>query len=80
MHMRRLQLQLTDEQYAEIVRLAEEGDRPMAAVIRQLIDDALEKAEQRVRWERALAAVGGGHSGLSDVSENHDAYLGEDRW
>jgi len=79
-HMRRLQVQLTDEQFAEIAQRAEAGDRPMAAVIRELINDALDDAAQCVRWERALAAVGGGHSGLGDVSERHDDYLGEERW
>jgi hypothetical protein len=30
-----------------------------------------------MRWERALASVGGFNSGLSDISERHDAYVVE---
>lgn len=80
LHMRRMQLQLTDEQFAKVARSAAARNRPMAAVIRDLIDGSPDDAHQRVLWERALAAIGGGHSGLPDVGENHDDYLGEDRW
>jgi hypothetical protein len=52
----------------------------MAALIRDAVDrsypaDADDSMD--ARWERALASVGGFHSGLSDVGEEHDRYLEE---
>ena len=52
----------------------------MAALIREAVDrsypaDADDSRD--ARCERALASLGGFHSGLSDVGEEHDRYLAE---
>jgi hypothetical protein len=52
----------------------------MAALVREAVD-AVHPADEtdslEARWERALAAMGGFHSGLPDLARNHDKYLAE---
>lgn len=73
--MKRVQLQLTDEQALAIEAEARESNRSFAAVVRKVLDDWLARHERQGRWERALGAVGGFHSGLGDLAERHDDYL-----
>ena len=47
----------------------------MAALTRGAIDAWIAAEEREGRINRALAAVGGFHSGLGDLAENHDRYL-----
>jgi hypothetical protein len=50
----------------------------MAALIREAVDRAyppLDRADEA--WVKALAAVGGFRSGVSDISEEHDRELGD---
>ena len=50
----------------------------VAALIRDAVDRAYpEPGRMDVRWDTALASVGGFHSGLTDVSVEHDRELGE---
>jgi predicted transcriptional regulator len=76
----RTQISLEPAQAARLRRLARERRTSMAALIRDAVDrsypaDADDSMD--ARWERALAALGGFHSGLSDVGEEHDRYLEE---
>ena len=48
----------------------------MAAVVREALADWIARREHAEQVERALAAVGGFHSGLEDLAENHDKYFG----
>jgi hypothetical protein len=75
--MIRQQIQLTEEQAESLRRLASERGLSMAAVIRDALDRAIGVDEVARRRERAVAAIGGFHSGLHDVSERHDDYLAE---
>jgi hypothetical protein len=78
--MIRTQIQLTDEQAAGLKNLSAEKGGSMAEWIRKAVDRLiLEVGEPswEERKKRALAAVGVGRSDLSDVAENHDAYLAE---
>lgn len=76
----RTQIQLTESQAREVKRWAEERGVSMAAIIREAVDAHL-RDKGRPSWdeivERALAAVGCGHSGLGDLAENHDKYYVE---
>jgi hypothetical protein len=77
----RTQISLEPLQAARLRRLARERRTSMAALIRDAVDrsypaDADDSMD--ARWERALASLGGFHSGLSDVAEEHDRYLAED--
>ena len=80
LHMKRVQLQLTDEQAAALRRHADETGEAMAATVRTALDEWIAKHERDALWERALAVSGKFHSGLGDLAENHDFYLGEDKW
>lgn len=78
--MRRMQIQLRDDQVDEITRRASAKGRPITAVVRELIDDAIGQDQRRALWQHTLDSVGGFHSDLGDLSEHHDRYLGEERW
>jgi predicted transcriptional regulator len=68
--MRRLQIDLDDEQILELKRLARRSRRPVSAIVREAIDDKLahivheaidDKSAQSAdaRFEKALSAVFG---------------------
>jgi hypothetical protein len=78
--MKRVQVQLTEEQVEALRKLAESTGVGMAATVRSAVDDWIAKHERDAKWERALAVSGRFHSGLGDLAENHDFYLGEDKW
>ena len=80
MHVKRVQVQLTEEQVAALRKLAETTGEGMAATVRSAVDDLIAKHARDALWERALAVSGRFHSGLGDLAENHDFYLGEDKW
>ena len=73
--MLRTQIQLSEEEAAAVKRLAHERSMSMAAVIREAVDQYVQR-ESGVsldeRWQRSLAAVGGLRSGRSDLSQAHD--------
>ena len=76
--MERTQISLTSSQARELRRLARKRRTSMAALIREAVDRAYgTDASRDVRWQRALAAVGGFSSGRSDVSEHHDDALAD---
>ena len=78
--MKRVQVQLTEEQVAALRKLAESTGEGMSATVRGAVDDLITKHERDALWERAMSVVGKFHSGLGDLAENHDYYLGEDKW
>jgi len=55
---------------------------PIAAVVRDAVDRTLpiDPGDREALIQRALAAVGGFHSGTGDLSERHDEILGEGDW
>ena len=77
--MIRTQIQLDEERYRKLQKLAREQGVSMAQVVRTGVDMALSHYERSGRWERARALVGGFSSGRKDVSEKHDCYLSGDR-
>lgn len=79
--MERTQISLEPEQAQRLRGLARERGVSMAHLIREAVDrtygTALAPPTRAELWERALSAIGCGHSGLGDVSERHDDYLDE---
>ncbi len=79
--MERTQISLEPEQADRLRRLAGERGVSMAHLIREAVDrtygGALAPPTRAELWERAMSAVGCGHSGLGDVSDRHDDYLDE---
>ena len=75
--MRRVQLQVTDEQATHLDRRSAARGKTVATVIRELIDDQRASDERQRRVDVALAALKkpAFHSGLTDFSENHDEYF-----
>jgi predicted transcriptional regulator len=79
--MKRVQVQFTDEVARELEERAEVSGQPVAALVRQAVAGWLAEDDRQRRWDRAVAAIGGFHSGHDDIAENHDQYLNEGpRW
>jgi hypothetical protein len=77
----RTQISLEPDQADRLRRLAKERGVSMAHLVREAVDQAyggpLAPPTRAELGERALSAIGCGHSGLGDVSERHDDYLDE---
>ena len=78
--MVRTQIQLTEEQYQRLKKVASRKGVSVAEIIRRSVDNTLESEllpdvdELRAR---ARAVFGAYQDSRSDVSENHDRYLSE---
>jgi hypothetical protein len=70
----RTQIQLTEGQARALRRLAQTRGVSMAAVIRELLEQAL-VSPRDARIERALAVVGRFSSGETTTSRDHDEEL-----
>jgi hypothetical protein len=77
--MRRVQLQVTDEQATHLDRRSAAMGQTVAAVILDLIDGQRAADEQQRRVAIALAALEkpAFQSGLTDLANNHDEYMGQ---
>jgi len=78
--MIRTQIQLTEEQSRRVKEVAERENVSMAEIIRQAVDHWIATYGDMLtaeRKRRALSIVGRFSSGVSDLAENHDAYLAE---
>lgn len=78
--MIRTQIQLTDNQMKILKKLSAEQGISVAELIRRSIDQYLRSPEiisEEESQERALTIIGKFHSGLKDISTNHDKYLDE---
>ena len=75
--MRRMQIQVPDEIATAMEEYAKETGQSVAAAFRDAAERLLADGERERRWDRALAGVGGFHSGLSDFAENHDEYFAQ---
>jgi hypothetical protein len=77
--MVRTQIQLTEEQAAELKRIAAERGVSVAELVREGVDEVI-KGSRGLSWEekrrRALSVVGK-YRGPSDLSERHDEYFAE---
>jgi len=76
----RTQIQLTEEQSLILKKIASQRNISMAELIRQGIDYYIRTCgviSQEERRQRAIKAAGRFHSGKTDLSEKHDAYLSE---
>lgn len=76
--MIRTQIQLEERQAAALRRLAAEQGVSIAELIRRAVDESLlHRADGQTRYRRAVAVLGKGRSGLTDVSRKHDEYFVE---
>ena len=74
--MKRVQIQLTEEQDARLKRRARASGRSVSALIREAVD-RLSGGGDRDRVRRVMRLAGKYRSGVSDLAENHDRYLAE---
>ena len=73
----RTQIQLTEDQYAALKRVAEDRGCSLAEAVRQAVDAWLLAPAPGAREElvqRALDACGRFRSGLRDLGSQHDRY------
>jgi hypothetical protein len=78
--MERTQISLTSAQAARLREIGRRRRTSMAALIRAAVEvahPADASQSPQMRWSRALAAVGGGRSGVPDLGVAHDDYLNE---
>ncbi len=77
LHMRRVQIQVPEEQFARLEARAEARGESISAAVRRALDVEDAAEERQTRIDSALAAIRDAnfHSGLHDVSENHDEYV-----
>jgi len=79
--MIRTQIQFTPEQMAALKARSVQSGKPVAEVVRNLVQRQLtdDADERRRTMERAKKAFGGfrDREGKTDVSANHDEYLAE---
>ena len=75
--MRRVQVQLPDDQYDRLAARAKGAGETIAAAVRRALDKQDEADEKARKAEAARAAIRNSNysSGLTDVSENHDEYF-----
>ena len=77
--MIRTQIQFEAETYQALQSAAKHSKDSISELVRQSVKRHLQENHTATAWKRALSAVGRFHSGLKDLSVNHDHYLG-DEW
>jgi len=75
--MIRTQVQLTEEQFRKLKRVAAERRVSMATLVREAVDRSFTQDDRARRRARAIAVVGKFRSGERDVGRNHDRYLAD---
>jgi hypothetical protein len=78
--MVRTQIQLTEEQAAQLKELAHKSNESIAGIIRQALDQFLAKQQPKrpTLYRQALTIVGKYKVGVHDISIEHDRYLEEE--
>jgi hypothetical protein len=71
------QIQFEESQLEALRRLSAERKRSVPDLVRESVARTLVDASRASRIRRALNAAGKFSSGHSDVSQNHDRFLGD---
>jgi hypothetical protein len=77
--MKRIQVQLTEDQERRLRRRATTSGKSIAGAIREAVDRYVGEDDREARIQRALTAMNRFRSRdhATDVSVNHDKYLAE---
>jgi Arc/MetJ-type ribon-helix-helix transcriptional regulator len=78
--MIRTQVQIPEDQYRELKKLAAERDVSISALVREGIAKVIGDDERKEKWKRFLAAAGtfdDPNAARDRVSERHDEILAE---
>lgn len=75
--MIRTQIQLTDEQFRQVKRVAAAEAKSIAQIIREALDARFAAGSREDLWKQAWEFVGCGedYEGATDVAIRHDHYL-----
>ena len=73
--MKHVQVNLGEAQLLVLRERATQSGRSLADLVREAVSVWIEQEERRRGIDRALASIGGFHSGLGDLAEKHDLYL-----
>ena len=77
--MIRTQIQFEKKTYEKLKAKSKASGDSISEIVRRSLDTTIEKQEADQKWARALQSLGKFESGLHDLSEKHDEYLGN-RW
>jgi len=77
--MIRTQIQFEKKTYEKLKARSKASGDSISEIVRRSLDTTIEKQEADQKWARAFGSLGKFQSGLQDLAEKHDAYLG-DRW
>ena len=77
--MIRAQIQFQESMYEKLKNQSLESGKSISAIVRLSLDETLHRQSMEQKWVRALQSAGKFQSGLKDLAEKHDDYLG-DRW
>ncbi len=80
--VRRIPIGFTDAQHERLRREAARRHLSVGALVREAVDATFpeELEARRAARVRSAAILGGFASGRDDISERHDAHLGEGPW
>lgn len=77
--MIRTQIQFEKKTYEKLKAKSKASGDSISEIVRRSLDATIDRQEAEQKWARALQSLGRFESGLSDLSEKHDEYLGH-RW
>ncbi|MEI6416391.1 MAG: hypothetical protein WCO92_01575 [Verrucomicrobiota bacterium] len=77
--MLRTQIQFEKETYLTLKKAAKNAQRSISDLVRQSVEQYLQENQKKDAWKKSLASAGSFHSGHTNISANHDQYLG-DEW
>ncbi len=74
---KRTQVYFPEELYNKVERKAKKNSKSAAAIIREAVEEYLEKKEKEIDWDNdpIWKLVGIIESGVDDLSVNHDEYI-----
>ena len=78
-NMIRTQIQFKKVTYEKLKAKSKASGESISEIVRRSLDSTIDSQEVDHRWARALRSAGKFQSGLKDLAEKHDKYLG-DRW
>jgi predicted CopG family antitoxin len=77
--MIRTQIQFEKESYEKLKAKSKASGDSISEIVRRSLDSTIDSQEADQKWARAFQSMGKFESGLKDLSNKHDEYLGN-RW
>jgi predicted CopG family antitoxin len=74
--MIRTQIQFERESYEKLKAKSKASGDSISEIVRRSLDSTIDSQEADQMWARAFQSMGKFESGLKDLSNKHDEYLG----